>query len=100
MPTVKAMTITVDRFLSRSKLDCDVGYDAAVKGVECSSVKLNLPAVLCFVLFLLPLLTDSYDMVYIYTMNRCYIPQSQLTMKALPAHLLCLPQKAAGLVYR
>jgi hypothetical protein len=31
MPTVKAMTITVDSLLPRPKLDCDVGYDAAVK---------------------------------------------------------------------
>jgi hypothetical protein len=32
MVTVKAMIITVDSLLSRSKLDCDVGYDATVKG--------------------------------------------------------------------
>jgi len=34
MPTVKAMIITVDSLPSRPKLDCDVGYDAAVKGVS------------------------------------------------------------------
>ena len=33
MAMVKAMTITVDILLSRPKLDCDVGYDAVVKGV-------------------------------------------------------------------
>jgi hypothetical protein len=32
MVTVKAMIITVDSLLSRSKLDCDVGYAATVKG--------------------------------------------------------------------
>ena len=35
MPTVKAMTITVDTLLPRLKLDSDVGYDVAVK---CASV--------------------------------------------------------------
>ena len=35
MPTVKATTITVDSLLPRPKLDCDVGYDVAVK---CASV--------------------------------------------------------------
>jgi hypothetical protein len=34
MPTVKAMTITVDSLLPRLKLDCDVGYDAAVRGAS------------------------------------------------------------------
>jgi hypothetical protein len=34
MPTVKAMTITIDNLLPRPKLDCDVGYDAAVKGAS------------------------------------------------------------------
>jgi hypothetical protein len=34
MATVKAMTITVDSLLPRPKLDCDVGYDAAVKGAS------------------------------------------------------------------
>jgi hypothetical protein len=34
MATVKAMTITVDSLLSRLKLDCDVGYDVAVKGAS------------------------------------------------------------------
>ena len=34
MATVKAMTITVDSLLPRLKLDCDVGYDAAVKGTS------------------------------------------------------------------
>ena len=34
MPMVKAMTITVDNLLLRSKLDCDVSYDAAVKDVS------------------------------------------------------------------
>ena len=33
------MTITIDSLLPRLKLDCDVGYDAAVKGV---SVAVNL----------------------------------------------------------
>ena len=31
MATVKAMTITVDSLLPRPKVDCDVGYDVAVK---------------------------------------------------------------------
>ena len=34
MATVKAMTITVDILLPRLKLDCNVGYDASVKGVS------------------------------------------------------------------
>ena len=34
MPTVKAMTITVDSLPSRPKLDCDVGYDVVVKGAS------------------------------------------------------------------
>ena len=34
MVMVKAMTITVDSLLSRPKLDCDMGYDAAVKGAS------------------------------------------------------------------
>jgi hypothetical protein len=34
MVTVKAMTITIDNSLPRLKLDCDVGYDVAVKGVN------------------------------------------------------------------
>ena len=34
MPTVKAMTLTVDSLLPRLKLDCDVGYDAAAKGAS------------------------------------------------------------------
>ena len=34
MEMVKAMTITVDSLLARPKLDYDVGYDAAVKGVS------------------------------------------------------------------
>jgi hypothetical protein len=34
MPTVKAMTITINSLPSRLKLDCDVGYDAAVKGAS------------------------------------------------------------------
>ena len=34
MPTVKAMTITVDSLLLRPKLDCDMGYDIDVKGVS------------------------------------------------------------------
>ena len=34
MSTVKTMTITVDSLLPRPKLDCDVGYDAAVKDVS------------------------------------------------------------------
>ena len=32
MATVKAMTITIDSLLPRPKLDCDVSYDAVVKG--------------------------------------------------------------------
>jgi hypothetical protein len=34
MPTMKAMTITVDSLLPRPKLNCDVGYDTAVKGAS------------------------------------------------------------------
>ena len=34
MPTVKAMTITVDSLLPRPKLDYDMGYDAAIKGAS------------------------------------------------------------------
>ena len=34
MATVKAMTITVDSLLPRPKLDCDVGYNTAVKGAS------------------------------------------------------------------
>ena len=34
MPTVKSTTITVDSLLPRPKLDCDVGYDVAVKDVS------------------------------------------------------------------
>jgi hypothetical protein len=34
MPTVKAMTVTVDSLLPRLKLDCNVGYDATMKGVS------------------------------------------------------------------
>jgi hypothetical protein len=34
MPTVKAMTITINSILSRLKLDYDVGYDATVKGAS------------------------------------------------------------------
>ena len=40
MPTVKAMTITVDSLLPRPKLDSDVAYDMAVKRCKCSSVAL------------------------------------------------------------
>ena len=32
MMTVKAMTIIVDSLLPRPKLDCDEGYDMAMKG--------------------------------------------------------------------
>ena len=32
MPTVKAMTITIDSLLPSPKLDYDGGYDVAVKG--------------------------------------------------------------------
>ena len=32
--TVKAMTITADSLLPRPKLDCDVGYNVAMKGVS------------------------------------------------------------------
>jgi hypothetical protein len=31
---VMAMSITADSLLPRPKLDCDVGYDAAVKGAS------------------------------------------------------------------
>ena len=34
MSAVKAMTITFDSLLPRPKLDCDVGYDAAMKGAS------------------------------------------------------------------
>jgi hypothetical protein len=34
MSTMKAMTITVDSLLPRPKLNCDVGYDTAMKGVS------------------------------------------------------------------
>ena len=34
MPTVKAMTITVDSLPPRPKLDCNVGYDTAMKGAS------------------------------------------------------------------
>ena len=32
MPMLMAMTIIVDSLLPRPKLDCDVGYDVAMKG--------------------------------------------------------------------
>ena len=34
MAKVKAMIITVDSLLPRPKLDCDVGYNTAVKGAS------------------------------------------------------------------
>ena len=34
MPTVRAMTITVDSLLPRPKLDCDMGYDVAMKSAS------------------------------------------------------------------
>ena len=34
IPTVMAMSITTDNLLPRPKLNCDVGYDAAVKGAS------------------------------------------------------------------
>ena len=34
MTTVKAMTITADNLPSSLKLNCNVGYDAAVKGAS------------------------------------------------------------------
>ena len=34
IPTVMAMSITMDSLLPRPKLDCDAGYDAAVKGTS------------------------------------------------------------------
>ena len=34
MVTMKAMIIIVDSLLLRPKLDCDVGYDTAVKDVS------------------------------------------------------------------
>ena len=42
MPTVKAMTITVDSLLPMPKLDCDVGYDVAVKGASVVVLYLSL----------------------------------------------------------
>jgi hypothetical protein len=37
MAKVKAMTTIVDSLLPRPKLDCDVGYDMAVKGASAAS---------------------------------------------------------------
>jgi hypothetical protein len=34
IPMVMAMSITADSLLPRPKLDCNVGYNAAVKGVS------------------------------------------------------------------
>ena len=34
MPTVRAMTITVDSLLPRPKCGCNRGYDVAVKGLS------------------------------------------------------------------
>jgi hypothetical protein len=34
IPTVMAMSITADSLLPRPKLDCDVGYDEAMKGAS------------------------------------------------------------------
>jgi hypothetical protein len=34
IPTVVAMSITAHSLLPKPKLDCDVGYDAAVKGAS------------------------------------------------------------------
>jgi hypothetical protein len=34
MPTVRAMTITVDSLLPRPKCSCEGGYDVAVKGLS------------------------------------------------------------------
>ena len=34
MATMKAMTITTNSSLPRTKLDCDVGYDVAMKGAS------------------------------------------------------------------
>ena len=34
MPMVKAMTITIDSLPLMPKLDCDMGYDVAVKGAS------------------------------------------------------------------
>jgi hypothetical protein len=34
MAIVKAMTITVESLLPKPKLDCNVGYDTAVKGTS------------------------------------------------------------------
>ena len=34
MPTVRAMTITIDSLLLSPKLDYDGGYDVAVKGLN------------------------------------------------------------------
>jgi len=45
IPMVMAMSITGDSLPPRPKLDCDVGYDAAMKGasvvVSCSLVKVD-----------------------------------------------------------
>jgi hypothetical protein len=47
MLMVKAMTITVDSLLLRLKLDCDVGYNVAMKG---ASVVLGSPVMAKIVL--------------------------------------------------
>ena len=38
--TVMAMSITADSLLPRPKLDCDVGYDAVVKGASVAVIVL------------------------------------------------------------
>ena len=41
MPTVKAMTITVDSLLPMPKLDYDMGYNATVKGAIVVVIVMN-----------------------------------------------------------
>ena len=48
MVTVKAMTITVDSLLPRPKLDCDVGYDVAVKDASVVVFRFTLESFLFY----------------------------------------------------
>jgi hypothetical protein len=47
MPTVKAMTITIDSLPPRPKLNCDVHYDAAMKGASIVVLVLQAMNVIC-----------------------------------------------------